>query len=155
VAFDERPLLVAVGARNGLVQLIDWASKKEIMTCGDSARVSDVCSCRFGGPSHPNNLYVGTHNGKLDVVDIRLWKTLFSFSGHSMKISCLLLREGEKTLLSGSSDGTIREWNITTGLPLQMFERGGMTVFCMDLFGSIVYFGSDDNLLRCWNLAAP
>ena len=59
------------------------------------------------------------------------------------------------TLASGSSDTTIRLWDIATGVQQQTFTGHGGSVdsVAFSLDGSILASGSNDTTIRLWNVA--
>uniref|UniRef100_A0A158R5C8 F-box domain-containing protein n=1 Tax=Syphacia muris TaxID=451379 RepID=A0A158R5C8_9BILA len=82
-----------------------------------------------------------------------------TFQGHSQGISCVQF--DDERIVSGSSDGTIRLWDIRDRRSSTVYGRlGTMTltghsdiVRCLHLNGSRLASGSNDCTIKIWNLA--
>uniref|UniRef100_A0A915KXB9 F-box domain-containing protein n=1 Tax=Romanomermis culicivorax TaxID=13658 RepID=A0A915KXB9_ROMCU len=76
-----------------------------------------------------------------------------TFEGHTQGISCVQFDEDH--IVSGSSDSTIKVWDIRTNNPLAVMNLTGhsATVRCLQLDGNHLASGSSDNTLKVWDLS--
>jgi WD40 repeat protein len=76
-----------------------------------------------------------------------------TLEGHSRPVSTVAFSMDGKRVASGSYDGTVRIWDIGTGMLQQILEGHKDTVntiaFSMD--GKRVVSGSDDHMMRIWD----
>lgn len=105
---------------------------------------------------HPNDLYLFAarldHSLQLYELDTR--SVVRSFIGHTDVISSTQLSTDKKTLMSTSWDGSIRLWDVSSGLMDQKFKVGSAVytaAFSND--GKYVYSGSADRQIRIWEIA--
>ncbi|MEJ0057095.1 MAG: hypothetical protein WDN75_16430 [Bacteroidota bacterium] len=76
------------------------------------------------------------------------------FIGHQELITSLRLSPDQNTLLSSSDDGTVRLWDIGTGLLVRKFKTPGaahIAIYSAD--GRFVYSGGSDRIIRVWDVA--
>jgi len=59
-------------------------------------------------------LITGGHDHMVKVWDCRMGRCLFDLPGHSEPVRCLAVDEHDGTLISGSTDGTVRLWQLDT-----------------------------------------
>lgn len=71
--------------------------------------------------------------------------------GHAFRVSCLLW-QNERRLVSGSWDGNICIWDITTETRLTTLMGHERPVFCLARRGPILVSTSTDNTARVWSL---
>ncbi|XP_065830255.1 F-box/WD repeat-containing protein 7-like [Oscarella lobularis] len=79
--------------------------------------------------------------------------TVRTFEGHSQGISCVQF--GESKIVSGSSDKTIKVWDIHTNKPWSALTLAGhsATVRCLQLHGDKrLVSGSADQTIKVWDL---
>ena len=76
------------------------------------------------------------------------------FSGHTDSVRCICLSKDEFMLISGSTDKTIRIWDIESGDCFQKLEghTGGVRCLCISNDGAQIISGSEDKSLRIWDL---
>lgn len=55
-----------------------------------------------------------------------------------------------RTLFTGSTDQTIRSWDIINGERLKIFEGHQASVICMIVVNKIMYTGSSDMTAKAW-----
>ncbi|KJE91050.1 F-box domain-containing protein [Capsaspora owczarzaki ATCC 30864] len=78
--------------------------------------------------------------------------TVRTFEGHSQGISCLQF--DHVRIVSGSTDRTIRVWNIRTNTKAAMTLHGHLgTVRCLHLDGTTLFSGSSDRTIKVWDLS--
>ena len=72
------------------------------------------------------------HDGKIELWDLNSRQRIFSLSGHSASIYTMTqLNNGN--LASGSTDKTIKVWNVLTGKLIQDIKSNPCSVESMDL----------------------
>jgi hypothetical protein len=78
----------------------------------------------------------------------------FEGQGHAAPIESVAFSPDAETFLTGSSDYTIKLWNIKTGREIRTFEGHSKSVAVMAVTPDGRHFasGSDDNTLRLWDL---
>ncbi|XP_038061630.1 probable E3 ubiquitin ligase complex SCF subunit sconB [Patiria miniata] len=76
-----------------------------------------------------------------------------TFEGHTQGISCVQF--DDTRIVSGSSDNTIKVWNIRTNSPwsVQTLVGHSGTVRCLHLQGSQLVSGSTDRTIKVWDLS--
>lgn len=79
--------------------------------------------------------------------------TVRTFEGHTQGISCIQF--DDTRIVSGSSDKTIRVWNIRTNAPwsVQTLVGHSGTVRCLHLEGNRLVSGSSDKTIKVWDLS--
>ncbi|XP_021371691.1 beta-TrCP-like [Mizuhopecten yessoensis] len=79
--------------------------------------------------------------------------TVRTFEGHSQGISCVQF--DDTRIVSGSSDKTIKVWNIRTNAPwsVQTLVGHSGTVRCLHLEGKRLVSGSTDKSIKVWDLS--
>lgn len=74
-----------------------------------------------------------------------------TFRGHTQHISCLQF--DAKRIVSGSSDRTIRVWDLRTNTQsTRTLEGHSGTVRCLQFDDEVVVSGSDDATIRVWDI---
>ena len=73
--------------------------------------------------------------------------------GHSRGVNSVAI--SGKTALSGGDDGTLKLWDLATGLKIRTFEghSGKVTSVAISPNGKTALSGSDDGTLKLWDLA--
>ncbi|XP_067682984.1 F-box/WD repeat-containing protein 7-like [Haliotis asinina] len=79
--------------------------------------------------------------------------TVRTFEGHTQGISCVQF--DDTRIVSGSSDKTVKVWNIRTNAPwsVQTLVGHSGTVRCLHLEGSRLVSGSSDKTIKVWDLS--
>ena len=91
---------------------------------------------------HPNDLYLFT--ARLDNT-LQMWETdtkreVRNFIGHTDIVSSVHLSPDQKILLSSSSDGSVRLWDISSGLMTKKFKgRGAVHDAIFSADGRLIY----------------
>ena len=70
--------------------------------------------------------------------------------GHTRVVNCLIVHNN--ILYSGSSDETIRAWNLDTNECITALQGHTNGVFCLIGHNNILYSGSSDKTIRAWQL---
>lgn len=116
--------------RSGLKGCTVWPSKETVFGRCPAPRLV-LCLLLDCGPiarlilqSGPINLYTLRHSpGQL----------VHSLKGHSSVVSCMSLLPHEKGLISGSWDGTVREWDLDTGQMVRQYPTHGAQISSLAL----------------------
>lgn len=82
------------------------------------------------------------------------WKCIHTLAGHSNWVCAVAISPDGQTLASGSSDNTVKLWNLPTGQEIGSFkghlERVDSVTFSLD--GNTLASSSSDNSVKLWNL---
>jgi WD40 repeat protein len=78
--------------------------------------------------SPDGKIVVGESNNDLLIVDVASGKYLQTLKGHTARPSCLAFSPDGKVLASGSSDKTVRVWQVETGEALHVFADAASPV---------------------------
>ncbi|WVF72598.1 hypothetical protein IAT40_007416 [Kwoniella sp. CBS 6097] len=111
-----------------------WANEVEGISAGgiekrsepvySMAAESDGLWALTGTQSGPINLYTVRHSpGHL----------VHSLKGHTNVVSCMALLPSEKGFMSGSWDGTVREWDLNTGQTVRTYPTHGAQLSSISL----------------------
>jgi WD40 repeat protein len=106
----------------------------------------------------PGIIALGTWEGKIELWDIRTKSMVKAMSGHTQIVMSLALgptlRDGSRTLVSASSDGTIKMWNPQTGSCLLTLspEAGAATSIAASADGKSIVSTHEDGWDRIWDL---
>ena len=73
-----------------------------------------------------------------------------TLQGHKGWVQCLVVNNN--ILYSGSSDKTIRAWNLDTNECITALQGHTNDVHCLIVHNNILYSGSGDRTIRAWNL---
>jgi eukaryotic-like serine/threonine-protein kinase len=99
--------------------------------------------------------------GPLIAAEVGLWSSyhqaafpLLSFAGHSDKVFNVAIAPDGRSALSGSSDGTLKLWDLATGRELRTLVGGSSQVYSIAIApdGRTALSGSADNTLKLWEL---
>ncbi|KAF4613911.1 hypothetical protein D9613_008174 [Agrocybe pediades] len=97
----------------------------------------------------------GKEGGAMNVWNIYPWTLINFFAVYNGDISALAFSHDGKKLISGSSDHTIRIWDVDTGnVVAGPFEGHTSTIHSLALSsdGSKLISGSEDRSVRLWNV---
>ncbi|MBW4450955.1 MAG: serine/threonine protein kinase [Spirirestis rafaelensis WJT71-NPBG6] len=83
------------------------------------------------------------------------WRLVHTVKGHSNSVQSVTISPDGKTLASGSSDSTIKLWNLATLQEIRTLKGHSDWVRSVSIspYGSTLASGSDDNTIKLWNLA--
>ncbi|GIL23767.1 MAG: hypothetical protein BroJett042_22800 [Bacteroidota bacterium] len=106
-----------------------------------------------------NDLYVftatlGENTDKLQMREIDSKKIVRTFEGHTDVVASLVQSRDGKKLLSASWDGSIRLWDVATGLAEKKFtgHHGAVHVALFNNTESGIYSAGADRIIRFWDL---
>ena len=79
-----------------------------------------------------------------------------TFEGHSESVTAVEISPDGKTAVSGSSDGTLKLWNLSSGKILHSLEGHRSIVTAMEISpdGKTAISGSRDRTLKLWDLSS-
>src|SRR6266702_3873816 len=77
---------------------------------------------------------------------------LRTLSGHTSQVSCVAFSSDGQTMASGSSDATIKLWNLASGQELRTLAEHTDVVWSVAFRpdGQILASGSNDNTIKIW-----
>ncbi len=79
-----------------------------------------------------------------------------TFKGHKYGVSSVILSADGRWALSGSSDKTLRLWEVSSGRCVRTFKghKYGVTSVCLSADGRWALSGSSDQTLRLWEVSS-
>ena len=82
------------------------------------------------------------------------WRCAYTLSEHSDTVNCVAISPDSQTLVSGSADGTIKIWNLNTGIKFRTLEGHSDKINCVAIApdGKTFASGSSDKNIKVWNL---
>ncbi|MEZ5943227.1 MAG: protein kinase [Planctomycetaceae bacterium] len=123
----------AFPAHNKTVSAVAVAPNGEMFASGDNSRIP--------GQSTQIKLwnFAGQELGKLQ--------------GHESPITALVFGPDNQRLVSGSWDGTIKVWDVTSGKAIRSLKGhdGWVTCLAVSLNGRLIVSGSTDKTLKVWD----
>ncbi|XP_060041858.1 WD repeat-containing protein 87 [Erinaceus europaeus] len=84
-------------------------------------------------------LYAGNTSGEIQVWHLARGHSLHSFKAHTTSVICIRSRPEAHTLLTGGREGTIKEWNLTSGNLLRRLELGE-DLYRLEFIDDITFF---------------
>lgn len=76
-------------------------------------------------------------------------------TGHTSKVNCAVMSDNRMRVISGSSDGTVRVWEVRSGGQIERAMIGHQSAkICVALSedGRRIVSGSSDNRVRVWEV---
>lgn len=108
----------------------------------------------------PNNKFIATSANNIYEIDletkgISLYDNHNGPNGHSSKITCCCLLGNNKFLITGSTDNTIRAWEIKSGNCKKVLTGHTNSITCIVPYknGQIIS-GSVDTTIKIWDVAS-
>jgi WD40 repeat protein len=96
-------------------------------------------------------LMTGDSTGTLSLFDIKTNKRIQRLTGHKEAILCL--QNTKNYVLSGSDDKRMIQWDLRDGRIVHVYKGHGDSVRCISMReDGIVFTGSYDHSVRCWNV---
>jgi F-box and WD-40 domain protein 1/11 len=136
---------VLVGHR-AAVNVVDFDDKYIVSASGDRTIKVWVIKKNSFGLSSFNSLFFFFSQ---DTTTCEFVRTLL---GHKRGIACLQYRD--KIVVSGSSDNTIRIWDIECGACLRILEGHDELVRCIRFDSKRIVSGAYDGKIKVWDLVA-
>jgi WD40 repeat protein len=140
--------LVAGGSN----QVVGWnvATTNARWTNTVASLVTDLAGSQF-----TSTMAIALTNGQIELRSSRSGALLHTLTHHTGCVNDLLITATGSQLISGSADGTIRFWDLTTGNPLGVLNNpgGATTALALSADDTILAAASEDGFLRFWRLA--
>jgi E3 ubiquitin-protein ligase TRAF7 len=83
------------------------------------------------------------------------YKCIGTFNGHTGPVWCLVVNAEQKVLVSGSSDQTVKVWDIATFKVKRTFHGHEGIVHAVASHGRLIFSGSSDKTIKIWSLDKP
>ncbi|AMD22315.1 HGL025Wp [Eremothecium sinecaudum] len=129
-------------------------SYKPGRTCLDGHRTNVVTCLQFEG----DYIITGADDKRINVYDAEKEQFKLELVGHEGGVWALKY-VGDEILVSGSTDRTVRIWNVKAGKCTHVFKGHTSTVRCLDVVEhegiKYIVTGSRDNTLHVWKLPDP
>lgn len=147
--------LISVGNRkSSRLMILDALTKKSIHTVPINDRI--ISALAF----HPNERYVilGFDNGMLELLDLKVKKTVYSVKAHDNYICDVNLSNDASMLASSSTDGFVKIWNVSILIESMAKKKTLNTptfcIKCVRDIGGYVRWNSDNNTIGIASLMA-
>ncbi|GMH34943.1 hypothetical protein BSKO_02804 [Bryopsis sp. KO-2023] len=98
-----------------------------------------------------DNVAIGGELGHLQIWKKGVWELVGSLQGHRRDVNCLL-PQPRNLLISGSSDETVRIWNLVDKACVRVIRGQKHGVLFMSVSDGLIFCGSDDDNIRSWEL---
>ncbi len=150
VHFSPDTSLIASAGNDGSVRLWRTDRPDHRVLTGHDAPVRSVAFAPDG-----RHIASGDEAHRIAVWDTASGEPRRWLRGHTGKVRCLRFRP-DGTLVSGSSDGTVRIWDITTGLALRRLQAHGVgrvgkiRTMAFSADHEIMVTGGQDRTARVW-----
>jgi WD40 repeat protein len=159
VAYSPKGQYFATGFDNSYITVWDSVSCSSVMTFRHSESPSETLPVAFT----PDGLRLVSANSGAGAVKMYLWDILsgastLSFQGHTKGINSLSICKETSTLASGSTDTTVRIWDISSGSCKATLKRGESPVWAVIFLPDAsdgsqkLLSGSGDNRIRLWDV---
>ncbi|MFW9915558.1 MAG: serine hydrolase [Candidatus Thorarchaeota archaeon] len=114
-----------------------------INTDGSQESTDSLCSAA-SNPANPESVSTNT------------FRNYANLTGHGWRVREVAFSPVEPILASGSSDGSIRLWNLTNGKVLHVLMRHHYGVIALDFSpsGKLLASGGIDNKINLWNVSS-
>ena len=114
--------------------------------------VTDILSLDF--MPQQTTLAAGSVDGNIylwDIIGLTIQRIM---GGHTGAVRSLVHTANGEILFSGSSDNTVRIWNVSSGAPIGSFRITGIAnSLAISPDGTILAMGSEDGILRLWGIS--
>jgi len=150
VAFSPDGKFLAIGDSNGVVQLWEAATGREVLSC--KGHSNSIRSVAFSPSGEMLASASSDHT-------VRLWnipngECLKILQGHTSQVLSVAFRLDGEMLASASSDNTVKLWDIRNGECLHILQ--GHTDWVRSVAfspsGKYLASGSDDKTVRLWDI---
>lgn len=142
---DEKKILS--GSNDGTIRLWDLTSKQVYVKLKDhDYKVQGICFHQQYLISYGNDCA------------IRIWdymgNCLRVLEGHEWRITTLCLSHDKKKIISGSTDTTVRIWDIETGACLHVLHEHEFEIWCLSVSanGQYIASGAMDDKVIIWDV---
>lgn len=144
---DEKYMLST--SRKHIAKLWDVQSEKELQ----SFEIDSTINIVFSG--NGKKVAWALHPNKIAVYDIEKSKIVHILKGHHFAVSSLKISRDGRYLVSNSTEGYIKLWNLKTGKESQSFRKqyGRLIAFSISKNSKYVLLGLISGNVRVWDIA--
>lgn len=158
VAFSPDSLTLATGSLSGVVRLWDVVGARELRHW--AAHEAAVNAIQFTPDG--NQLLTGSSDQSIKLWAIKLGAIKLEdgngsaraqFNGHTKDVTSLSLHPAGTWLASGSADGSVRIWDITSGQTVRTLSGSNSAIFAVSFShdGKRLAAGGADKSIRLWS----
>ncbi len=123
---------IIAGLDNGDIQVLNFMGKPAKTIKAHNGEVTDLCYIFFKNKQY---LASGSVDKLVKVWDLRTYKEIKSFSGHTWTINKVELSRDNKFVMSAGKDGSSKVWNIETGVQELEIPSKGESSRCISMNG--------------------
>ncbi|MEH2086810.1 NB-ARC domain-containing protein [Nostoc sp.] len=99
-------------------------------------------------------IILGLANKTIEIWDLEKFEKFFTLTGHSDKITAVIVNYNHKQVISGSADKTIKVWNLENGMEVFTLKghKNDITSLALSNDGKYLFSASSDNIFKVWDL---
>jgi len=154
--------------KNGEATYVTFFLEKDINRTAEPKMVYMDANVECTTILNNNEAVTGTKSGELKLWNYRTGRTLRQLSGftaskpnndsfvaHQRAVTCMMLSENSRYLVSGSADATVKVWNMDSERLLTTLKGHEDEVWCSAISpdNEFIVTGSKDKTIRLWRLA--
>ena len=147
LAYNFRGDMVAWGSSEGCLKIYEPLHGSDVRTLKNFNK--GITTITFSTDSQ--NLIAAYLDGTIRVWRLDSMKPVNNFYGHSDMINCSSYSHTSDSLITGSSDRSVKLWDITKGIANKTFP-GWSTCYSVDAvpYGSVFATGHNDGTVKFW-----
>ncbi|TNE78627.1 MAG: hypothetical protein EP332_13530 [Bacteroidetes bacterium] len=124
--------LIIAGLDNGEIRFLNYMGKQAKSIQAHNGEVTDLCYIFYKNKQY---LASGSVDKLVKVWDVRTYKEVKTFSGHTWDVNKVELSRDNKFVMSAGKDGSSKVWNIETGVQELEIPSKGETTRCISMSG--------------------
>lgn len=124
--------MLYVGLKNGEVKVLNYLGKEAKVLKGHTKSISGLYFV-YNPKSKQMVLASSSEDYTVKLWDVKTYKELKTFTGHTWTINSVELSRDLKYLLTASNDGTSRIWDVETGESIILIPSKGEAAMCISI----------------------